>query len=433
MPTIRRIEPIHRLPQRKRVAAYARVSVETERTHRSLMNQATYFAGLIKNNPAWTFAGIFTDEGITGTSTSRREGFMAMMEKAERGEIDLILTKSIQRFARNTVDLLNSIRRLKDLNVEVQFEKEHISTMDGSGELLLTLLASFAQEEARSISENIKWSLRKKNQKGLPSNEFAVYGYTWKDGILTPDPEEAPVVRRIFEDYLQGFPLAAIAKSLKQEGIHTRRGGTFKIPALTVILKNDLYTGDLVLQRYFTPNPIEKKEIKNRGELPQFLIESDHEPLVTKAGFQKVQDLLARRKAMGFKANQSLNLSFWSGKIKCVHCQKSYIRKQRQNGRAYWKCQSANTKGGRCPVHGSVPEAILEQAVRDIFGEDMARNLDLLAPLLDHVDVPAVGVLTFCMKDGTTQEFTWDRKEQKSLALKALWQANRTRYLQNHY
>ena len=154
MPVIRKIEAFRPLQARKRVAAYARVSVATERTHLSLSTQISYFSRLIQANPAWIYAGIYADEGITGTSTAKRDGFRRMMQAAEEGKIDIILTKSIQRFARNTVDLLQSIRHLKELGVEVRFEKEKISTMEGSGELLLTLLASFAQEEARSISQS---------------------------------------------------------------------------------------------------------------------------------------------------------------------------------------------------------------------------------------------------------------------------------------
>lgn len=415
MPLIRRIEAFRPLQARKRVAAYARVSVATERTHLSMSNQISYFSRLIQANPSWIYAGIYADEGITGTSTAKRDGFRRMMKAAEEGKIDIILTKSIQRFARNTVDLLQSIRHLKELGVEVRFEKEKISTMEGSGELLLTLLASFAQEEARSISQNIKWSLRKKNEKGIPGNEFAVYGYRWKDGGLVPDPEEAPVVRRIFRDYLAGAGLADIQKWLKAGGIRTRRGGIFRIPALKVILQNDLYTGDLRIQRYYVTDPITKKEVRNMGERQQYLVEDDHEAFVSREDFATVQQMMLRRKELGVQGNKSLNLSAFSGKLKCPYCGCSYIRKTRKNGRVYWVCNTTQVKGGRCSVGGSVPMVKLQQACLEILGheEPDAR--------LDYIEVPARCVLLFHMKDGSTREWSWDADQAKSEALKVMW------------
>lgn len=415
MTVIRKIEAFKPIEKKKRVAAYARVSVETERTHLSMANQISYFSRLIQANPSWIYAGIFADEGITGTSTTKREGFQRMMQAAEEGKIDIILTKSIQRFARNTVDLLQSVRHLKDLGVEVRFEKENISTMEGSGELLLTLLASFAQEEARSISQNIKWSLRKKNEQGIPSNEFAVYGYRWKDGGLVPDPVEAPVVRRIFRDYLSGAGLADIEKWLAAEGIRTRRGGIFRIPALKIILKNDLYTGDLRIQRYYVTDPITKKEVRNTGQRQQYLVEGDHEALVSPADFAAVQQEMCCRKALGFKGNKSLNLSVFSGKIKCPSCGCSYVRSTRSNGRVYWVCGTKKVKGGCCKVGGSVPMTMLQAACIDIFGSDEPGEF------LDHIDVPSRCTLVFHLADGSTRTWTWDPVRAKSDTLKAIW------------
>ena len=187
------------LPTLKRVAAYCRVSSDTEQLLHSLSTQVSYFNKLIQDNPYWEFAGVFYDKGISGTSTKKREGFQSMMTAAEEGKIDLILAKSIQRFARNTVDLLSSVRRLKELGVEVQFEKENISTMDSGGELMLTLLASIAQEESLSLSENVKWTKLKKYKAGLPFSHYPVYGYKWVEDDLVIVPEEAEVIRFVYD------------------------------------------------------------------------------------------------------------------------------------------------------------------------------------------------------------------------------------------
>ena len=205
MRTIRKIEQsIPNLRQRKKVAAYARVSVESERMHHSLSAQVSYYSRLIQKNPEWEYAGVYADYGISGTGIKKRQEFQRMLEDVEKGRIDIILTKSIQRFSRNTVDLLNTVRHLKEIGVDVWFEKENIHTMSGEGELMLTILASFAQEESRSISDNIKWRFHKKFEQGIPHAKFLVYGYRWEHNTLVIQPEEAKIIRKIFDDYLSG-------------------------------------------------------------------------------------------------------------------------------------------------------------------------------------------------------------------------------------
>lgn len=187
---------IPQLPIRKKVAAYARVSMETERLHHSLAAQVSYYSALIQNNPEWEYAGVYADEGVTGTAASRRSEFMRMFADCEAGKIDIILTKSISRFARNTVDLLETVRHLKDLDIEVRFEKEGINSLSGDGEVMLTLLASFAQEEIRSISENEKWSVKKRFEQGIPTARPRILGYRWEGDTMVVIPEEAAVVSR---------------------------------------------------------------------------------------------------------------------------------------------------------------------------------------------------------------------------------------------
>ena len=215
MRTIRKIEQsIPIIKKRKKVAAYARVFMESERMQHSLSAQVSYYSSLIQKNPDWEYAGVYADYGISGTSIKKRQDFQRMLEDAEAGKIDIILTKSIQRFARNTVDLLQTVRRLKELGIEVWFEKENIHTMSGDGELMLTILASFAQEESRSLSDNIKWRFRKKFEQGIPHAKFFVYGYCWEKDNLVIKPEEAAIVREIFDAYLQGRTRKDILREL---------------------------------------------------------------------------------------------------------------------------------------------------------------------------------------------------------------------------
>lgn len=203
MRTITKIEStIPTIKKRKKVAAYARISMESERMNHSLSAQISYYNNLIQKNPDWEFAGVYADNGISGTSTAKRDEFKRMVADAEDGKIDIILTKSIQRFARNTVDLLETVRHLKDLGIEVRFEKENINSLCGDGELMLSILASFAQEESRSISENVKWGTRKRFAEGIPNGKFNIYGYRWEDDKLVIVPDEAIVVKRIFQNFL---------------------------------------------------------------------------------------------------------------------------------------------------------------------------------------------------------------------------------------
>ena len=186
----------------EKVAAYARVSMESDRMMQSLSSQISYYSELIQKNPQWQYVGVYADNFISGTSTDKRTEFQRLVADCEAGKIDIVLTKSISRFARNTVDLLETVRRLKELGIEVRFEKERINSLSEDGELMLTLLASFAQEESRSISENIRWATQKRFEQGIPNGKFRVYGYRWEGDQLVPVPEEAAIVKRIFQNFL---------------------------------------------------------------------------------------------------------------------------------------------------------------------------------------------------------------------------------------
>lgn len=213
MRKISRIEPtVPTVKKRKRTAAYARVSVESERMQHSLSAQISYYSDFIQKNPDWEYAGVYADYGISGTGTAKRVEFQRMLADCEAGKIDIILTKSIQRFARNTVDLLETVRHLKSIGVEVRFEKENINSMSGDGELMLSILASFAQEESRSLSDNVKWATRKRFEQGIPNGRFQIYGYRWGGDRLVIHEEEAKIVRLIYDNYLNGLSAEATEK-----------------------------------------------------------------------------------------------------------------------------------------------------------------------------------------------------------------------------
>ena len=300
MAKITRVEQaVSTIKTKKKVAAYARISMESERMNHSLSAQISYYSSLIQKNPDWQYAGVFADDGVSGTGTAKRDEFRRMVEAAENGEIDIILTKSIQRFARNTVDLLETVRHLKDIGVEVRFEKEHINSMSGDGELMLTILASFAQEESRSLSENCKWGIRKRFEKGIPNGHFRVYGYRWEGDDLVIVPEEAEVVRRIFQNFLDGKSRLETEREFAAEGITTREGCRWVDSNIKVVLTNVTYTGNLLLQKEFISDPISKQRKKNKGQLPQYYVEDTHPAIIDKETFDYVQSEIARRKELG--------------------------------------------------------------------------------------------------------------------------------------
>ena len=237
---------------------------------------------MIQKNPDWEYAGVYADDFISGTNTVKRDEFKRMLADCEAGKIDIILTKSISRFARNTVDLLETVRHLKDLGVEVRFEKERIRSMDGDGELMLTILASFAQEESRSISDNVKWGIRKRMQNGIPNGHFRIYGYRWEGDELVIVPEEAEVVKRIFRNFLDGKSRLETERELADEGITTRDGCRWGDSNIKVVLTNVTYTGNLLLQKEFISDPISKQRKRTR-ELPQYYVEDTHPAIIDKA------------------------------------------------------------------------------------------------------------------------------------------------------
>lgn len=411
MRIINKIEPkIPQMPSRKKVAAYARVSMESERLQHSLSAQVSYYSGLIQKNPAWEYAGVYADDGITGTKTNDRTEFNRMLADCEAGKIDIILTKSISRFARNTVDLLNTVRHLKELGISVQFEKERIDSLSEDGELMLTLLASFAQEEIRSLSDNVKWGTIQRFKQGIPNGKFNIYGYKWVGDKLAVIPEEAKIVRFMYREYMKGASRIEIGRMLMEQGIYTRQGYQWVDSNVKVILTNITYTGNMLFQKEYCLDPITKQRKKNRGELPQYFVENTHEAIVPMDEWQAVQEEFQRRRDLGPFGNKSLHLTAFSTKITCGCCGKHYRRSGKRNTaeKVYyiWICQTKSQNGIKACDSKSIPEKMLQKVAADVLGT-AEFDEDIFSKQIKEIMVIGTDTLIFHFYDGHEQTTTW--------------------------
>ncbi len=347
-------------PKLIRVAAYARVSSAKDAMHHSLMAQVSYYRNLIENRSDWQFVGVYADEAKTGTKDTR-ENFVRLLVDCREGKIDLILTKTISRFARNTVTLLETVRALKDMGVGVFFEEQNIHTLSGDGELMLSILASYAQEESYSASENQKWKIRKKFEEGIPCTNYML-GYKNQNGRFVIVPEEAELVRRIYNEYLSGKGYTLIAKELTESGILTKKGQPWRWTTIAKILNNYSYTGNLILQTTYRENHITKKTKRNYGELPKYHAQDTHEAIIPLETFNRVQTEITKRTTSSHSKPKRYPLS---GKITCEKCGKKYRRKTITTG-IVWICTTYNTYGkAYCPSK-QIPEATLLSVVSSI-------------------------------------------------------------------
>ena len=305
------------VPKKIRVAAYCRVSTDSDEQAGSYDAQIKHYTNQIESNPEWTLAGVFADDGISGTNTKKRDEFNRMIEKCLAGKIDMVLTKSISRFARNTLDCLKYVRQLKEKGVAVYFEKENINTLDSKGEVMITIMASLAQQESESISKNVKLGIDFRNKQGkVQVNHNRFLGYT-KDaeGHLIIDPEQAEVVKRIYREYLEGASLDGIAKRLEADGILTGAGGSrWHTSTLRQILTNEKYIGDALLQKTCTIDVLNKTRVKNNGIAAQYYVEDDHEAIISKELYMRVQEEMVRRRNVQTRPNGKKCV------YSCIHC-----------------------------------------------------------------------------------------------------------------
>ena len=332
--------PINEERNRK-VAGYARVSTDHEEQETSYEAQVDYYTSYIKNHEGWDFVKVYTDEGITGTCMKKRAGFMEMISDALEGKIDLIVTKSISRFARNTVDSLTTIRQLKDKGIEVYFEKENIWTLDSKSEVIITIMSSIAQEESRSISENVTWGKRKSFADGkvfIRTN--GMLGYKkGQDGSIEIDENEAEVIRFIFSSYISGKSTPQIADELTSKGIKTARGkDKWGSAQVGNILKNEKYTGNALLQKTYSVDFLSKKRRVNNGEVPQYYVEDSHPAIISKDTYDIAMNMLRNTK----NARSAYKGNIFSGKIICADCSSAFSPKTWHSldkyKRTIWQC-----------------------------------------------------------------------------------------------
>jgi len=352
-----------------RVAAYARVSTDHEDQQSSLVAQTEYYKKLISERPGWQFVQIYVDDGISGLRTERREGFNRMIEDCLAGAIDLVLTKSISRFARNTVDSVSIIRKLKEKGIAVYFEKENIYTMDSKGEFLLTIMSSLAQEESRSISENVTWGQRKRLADGKTSlaySRFLGYDKGKEKYEMVVNEEQAATVRRIFFMFLQGYTAHSISKILTDEGVPTPCGcDVWYARTIQSILQNEKYKGDALLQKEFTVDFLTRKLKKNEGELPQYYVKEDHEPIISPWLFDYVQERLKDR---GNVPGRYSGVTVLSSKLECGVCGSMYTPRPWHStsyNNLVWQCRNRTKKGPKCPTH-NIYDRLLHYIIHDV-------------------------------------------------------------------
>lgn len=424
------------LPKLKRVAAYARVSVERGRTLHSYSAQVSYYNELIQKNPEWEFAGVYSDLGISGTGIEKRNDFKRLLQDCEEGKIDIILTKSISRFARNTVDLLNVVRHLKELGIEVRFEKEGISSLTGDGELMLSILASFAQEEVISTSNNIKWAIKKKFESGKPQCRYKIYGYRWDGDNLVIEPEEAKIVKLIFQMYLNKVSAERMEIELKEMGVIATNGGYFNIGTIRDMLLNITYTGNLLLQKSYTPNPLVRRKVKNNGELPKYYVENNHEAIIPMEMFIQVQEERKRRKAEGQRANFGKNITCFSCRVKCPICGKNYMRNSRSKNsdgiKAHiWTCGTRLTGGSKACPGKTINEIALKRVSAKVLGLDEFDS-NAFDEQIEKVIVVGDDLLEFHFNDGKIVSEKWEynarkeywteeKKKERAEKLRKMW------------
>ena len=447
-----RIQAENATPPIIRLAAYCRVSTDEEEQLNSFVNQVQYYREYCQRHSGYVLAGIYADEGITGTNVLKRTEFMRMIADCEAGKIDMVITKSVSRFARNTKDCLEYSRKLKNLGIPILFEQQNINTMEGAGELMFTILSSLAQDESRNISENVTWGIRNHFRHGrvrINTNRFLGYD-KGKDGKLIVNPEQAEIVRRVFTEFMDGCSPSTIAKGLRDDGVIGVSGKcNWQVSTIMSILRNEKYKGDALLQKYYTPDFLDHRIVRNEGQVEQYYIKGDHEAIIDETLWKVAQLEMQRREAYreryGLRSMERHNEEHpFTSRVICTKCGSNYWR--RTWHRLYadikvWQCGRRYLAKGEPSCHS---EDLFEKDLHHAFvrawneildsrderlsaweaqagGEDLllafrARqmieltadtchmdriDLRLVAKVLEHVDVHPLGLLSFHFLDGT--------------------------------
>ncbi len=382
--------------QKTRVAAYCRVSTDSDEQETSYDTQIQHYTSYIESHPDWVLAGIYADDGISGVNAKKRDEFQRMINDCHDGKIDMVITKSISRFARNTVDCLNYTRALKNKNIGVYFEKENIHTLDAKGEVLMTIMASLAQQESESLSANVRLGLQFRYQQGkVQVNHNWFLGYTKdEEGHLIIDQEQAEVVKRIYREYLSGKSFLKIKKSLEADGILNGAGREkWNESNIKQILTNEKYIGDALLQKTYTVDILEKKREANKGQVPKYYVENSHEGIIPKEIFLKVQEEILRRANLtkGTTRHRRVYSGRYalSGIVFCAHCG-DIFRRIKWNNRGckstVWRCVSRVEKDGPDCLARTVHEELLHDVVVMAINEAFREKENILPLLIENIE-----------------------------------------------
>ncbi len=395
--TIHKIEPkIAHIPDRKRVAAYCRVSTEKDSMLNSLSAQVSHYSGYIQKNPTWEYAGVYADEASTGTKDSRA-AFQRMLSDCRAAKIDIVLTKSISRFARNTLNLLNTVRELKNISVDIWFEQENIKTNTSDGELLLSILASCYEAESKQVSDNCKWRIRKRFEKGELYGLKFMYGYEIVKGDVALRPEQADIVRLIFTKYIGGMGCKEIASFLNERNIPAYYGGLWSQDRIIKMIRNEKYAGNALLQKKYVVDHLTKREVKNRGNKPMYYAEGTHPAIIDMNTFQKANEKMSasRKRCQGSVPPKD---HIFSGKIICPYCGSRYTRKT-TNGKAAWVCGRYLRFGKDTCASKRIPEDVLLA---------LASDMDI-----SEIRCDGEGGLEFHLRSGKVEYKKWQNRSRK--------------------
>lgn len=394
-------------PKLTRVAAYARVSSGKDAMLHSLSAQVSYYNDLIQHHHGWIFCGVYADEALTGTKADR-ENFTRLLQDCKTGKVDMVITKSISRFARNTVTLLETVRELKQIGVDVYFEEQNIHSNSSDGELMLTILASYAQEESLSASENQKWRIKRNFENGMPWNG-TLLGYRYENGKYIIVPDEADTVRLIFNSYLSGMGVTVIMKMLNEKGSCSRNGNAWCKSSVMRVLKNYAYTGNLLLQQTYRENHLTKRTLQNNGELPQYHITDSHEAIIPLQQFNAVQDEIKRRAEKHTHPSVKQKTYAFTGMIVCGNCGKHFRRKVTKTG-PVWICSTFNTMGKAYCSSKQIPENTLISIT-----EETLDSTNALGDKITAIRAEKDNTLVFYFKDGSETVKRWqDRSRAES-------------------
>lgn len=427
MAEIKIISKEKQMPKVVRVAAYARVSSDKDAMLHSLSSQVSYFSKMIQSHDSWKYVGVYSDEGLTGTK-GKREGFIKIIQDAKAGKIDIIVTKSLSRFARNTVDCLKTIRELKAIDVDIFFEEQNIHTLSSNGEFLISLLAGYAQEESRQCSENTLWRVRKNFKEGKPYGGNSMLGYTLKKGEFTVVPKEAELVRKIYNLYLAGKGFCKIARILSNEGIKSYTGKTWNKATIGEILSNVTYTGTLHLQKTFRENYITKRTKHNKGEKPMYIVENNHEPIISKEVFEEVQRIRKIRAVRNCSRRKGPIYPF-TGLIFCGECNHRFKHRTTKYYES-WICSQYDELGKAYCASKKIRDDVLRKACAEALNITSFDEF-VFKEKVSRIDAFNNNRLVFYFKDGSTKEVIWKNPSRSDSWTEDMKQKARVRGLKH--